>query len=257
VRSLNEEVSAAIVAERERHGPFRDLEDFIGRIAECGLKRPAMENLILLGAFPSFELNRRELLWQYGLLEQTRREKRPSRNLPLGFGTEQDMIERPEMSAWERMVTDYHTLGLSPSLHPLGLMRARLPVDIVSAEGLESLPDGVNVRVAGLVVCRQRPGTAQGFTFLLIEDETGMANAIIRPPLYERKRPIVRGETMVIVRGKLQSRDGNINILVDDIEPLREPTLPTLESRERAGNDPREEAAREPVPAIPPARSFR
>src|SRR5215212_1864756 len=76
VRSLNEEVSAAIVAERERHGPFRDLEDFIGRTAACGLKRPAMENLILLGAFPSFELNRRELLWQYGLLEQTRREKK-------------------------------------------------------------------------------------------------------------------------------------------------------------------------------------
>ncbi len=299
VRSLNSEMSALIVAERERNGPFRDLEDFVHRTAAYDIKRPAMENLILLGAFPSFQLNRRELLWQYGLLEQSRREKKPQpsrksslapweragvrasrkkqssfshpnplpggeeaspgtpRNLPLGFGTEQDMIERPEMTAWERMVADYHTLGLSPSLHPLGLMRARLPSDIVSAEELEALPDGWPVRVAGLVVCRQRPGTAQGFTFLLVEDETGMANAIIRPPLYERKRPIIRGETMVIVRGRLQCRDGNINILVDDIEALREGDLPTLESRDRPGNDPREEAAKARLPAIPPAKSFR
>jgi error-prone DNA polymerase len=167
------------------------------------------------------------------------------------------MIERPEMTAWERMVTDYHTLGLSPSLHPLGLMRARLPAGIVSAKELESLPDGARVRVAGLVVCRQRPGTAQGFTFLLVEDETGMANAIIRPPLYDLKRPIVRGETMVIVQGKLQCRDGNINILVDDIEALHEASLPPLETRDRPGTDPREEAARERAPEIPAARSFR
>ena len=72
------------------------------------------------------------------------------------------MIERPEMSAWERMVADYHTLGLSPSLHPLGLMRARLPAGIVSAEELEALPDGWPVRVAGLVVCRQRAGHGPG-----------------------------------------------------------------------------------------------
>ena len=84
-----------------------------------------------------------------------------------------------------------------------------------------------------------------------------MANAIIRPPLYERKRSIIRGETMVIVRGRLQCRDGNINILVDDIEALREGDLPTLESRDRPGNDPREEAAKARLPAIPPAKSFR
>jgi error-prone DNA polymerase len=86
VRSLNSEVSALIVAERERNGPFKDLEDFVHRTAAYTIKRPAMENLILLGAFPSFELNRRELLWQYGLLEQSLRGKRPHPSPPRARG---------------------------------------------------------------------------------------------------------------------------------------------------------------------------
>ena len=96
---------------------------------------------------------------------------------------EQDMVSLPEMTDWERMAADYSILSLSPHYHPMALIRSHLHEGIVSTAHLEHLPDGAKVEVAGLVVCRQRPGTAKGFVFLLLEDESGMANVVIKPQL--------------------------------------------------------------------------
>ena len=96
------------------------------------------------------------------------------------------MVQLRDMTDWERMVADYGLLGLSPSYHPLALLRRDLPKDVLTAEQVRGSRDGARVRTAGLVVCRQRPGTAKGFVFLLVEDETGLVNVVIRPDLYMR-----------------------------------------------------------------------
>jgi error-prone DNA polymerase len=82
------------------------------------------------------------------------------------------------------------------------------------------LPDGAAVEVAGLVVCRQRPGTAKGFVFLVLEDEWGLVNVIVKPDLYERERPVVRGEPFVVVKGQLQRRDGITNLMARSFRAL-------------------------------------
>ena len=130
------------------------------------------------------------------------------------------MVRLPDMDRWERMVADYGLLGLSPSYHPLGLLRDRLPADLLPAARLKRVRDGARVRTAGLVVCRQRPGTAKGFTFLLLEDETGLTNVVVRPDLYEAERSVVRGEPYVCVEGTVQLRSGTLNLLATRVEPL-------------------------------------
>jgi error-prone DNA polymerase len=117
------------------------------------------------------------------------------------------------------MLADYEVLGLSPHYHPLGLLREGLPKVWVTTTDLETLPDGTPVRLAGLVVCRQRPETAKGITFLLLEDELGLANAIVYPALYEAQRPLVRAEPFLVISGRLQ-RDRTINLLVEEIARL-------------------------------------
>src|SRR5262249_25476985 len=179
VRGIGADLARAIVAEREAHGPYRSLPDLLRR---TGMPRTAAEHLITVGALAEFGLGRRELLWQLGLLvgETTTREraepKARNRQLALALPTEQDMVELPGMSDWERMVADYGLLGLSPSYHPLALLRADVPADVLTAEQVRATRDGAHIRTAGLVVCRQRPGTAKGFVVLLLEDETGGIN---------------------------------------------------------------------------------
>ena len=133
------------------------------------------------------------------------------------------MVSLPEPTTWERMVADYGILGLSPEHHPLALLRPRLGEGYLTSAMLERLRDGLAVTVAGLVVCRQRPMTAHGFTFLSLEDEHGLANVIVRPPLYERRRTVVRTEPFVVVSGVLQRTDGTTNVIARDIHPLRVP----------------------------------
>ena len=118
------------------------------------------------------------------------------------------------------MAADYSILGLSPSHHPMTFLRPQLHEGVAPSRMLESLPDGAAVEVAGLVVCRQRPGTAKGFVFLVVEDEFGLVNVIVKPDLYERERPVVRAEPFVVVRGELQRRDGAVNLTAEPLAPL-------------------------------------
>ena len=125
------------------------------------------------------------------------------------------------MTDWDRMAADYAVLGLSPGHHPMALLRPQLHEGVVPSRMLESLADGTAVEVAGLVVCRQRPGTAKGFVFLVLEDEFGLVNVIVKPDLYQRQRSLVRTEPFVVVRGELQRRDGTVNLLAGSFRTLR------------------------------------
>jgi error-prone DNA polymerase len=185
------------------------------------VRREAAEALILAGALDSLGLGRRELLWQLGLFYRP-----PSAQLALPLPLDAAMVSLPEPDAWERMTMAYGTLGLTTEAHPMQLLRPRLHEGIVSSAHLERLVDGSTVQVAGLVVCRQRPGTAKGILFLSLEDEYGLANAIIKPWLYERDRLTLRAEPFLLVSGRLQRRDGTTNIVAHRVQPL--PVPPAL-----------------------------
>jgi error-prone DNA polymerase len=226
VRGLSLEKGAReIEEERGRAGDFRSLFDFIERTR---LKREPIENLIACGAFDCFGLERRELLWLLGLVYRPRGRapvraegrNQAQRQLALPLPTEQDMAPLKPMSDWDRMRADYIILGLSPGYHPMNFVRPHLHEGVATTRMLDSLPDGAPVETAGVVVCRQRPGTAAGFVFLVIEDEYGLANVIVKPDLYERERAIVRGQPFLVVRGQLQRRDGITNVMARSFVPV-------------------------------------
>jgi error-prone DNA polymerase len=218
VKGLSEATALDVEEEQERNGLYRSLFDFLERTR---LKREAIENLIACGAFDGFGLERRELLWQLGLIYRSDGRSARDRQLALPLPTEQDMVPLAPMTDWDRMVADYGVLGLSPNHHPMAFLRSRLHEGVVASRMLESLPDGTPVDVAGLVVCRQRPGTAKGFVFLVLEDEFGLVNVVVKPGLHERQRSVVRTEPFVIVHGELQRRDGMVNLIAKRFTALR------------------------------------
>ena len=125
------------------------------------------------------------------------------------------------MSAAEEVLADYRSIGLSLRAHPLEFLREELEgMDVVPAERLKSWPDGKPVRVAGIVLVRQRPGTAKGITFVTLEDETGQANLIIRPGVWKRWRQAALGATLLLAHGRLQRHRQIIHVLVTKLEDL-------------------------------------
>jgi error-prone DNA polymerase len=125
------------------------------------------------------------------------------------------------MTLDERLVADYRGMALTVGPHPLALRRAALDrLGVVPATGLATLPDGRRVRVAGQVIVRQRPGTAKGFVFLSLEDETGVANVIVRPALFDRERADIVHEPFLLVEGTLQHQDGVISVRATRVRPL-------------------------------------
>lgn len=163
-------------------------------------------------------MNRRELLWQLGLLYRP-----PNAQMALPLPVEQDGARLGDFGTWERMTADYRLLSLSPGHHPMGLIRPYIGESMPSVRHLQQMADGARVRAAGMVVCRQQPGTAKGFVFLLLEDEFGMLNIIVPPWLHERQRALVRGEAFVIIEGELQRKDGTLNLLARRFEKLPVP----------------------------------
>lgn len=222
IKEVGEETALAIVAERQAHGPFRSLSDLVRRVP---LRAEAVETLILSGAI-TFGLRRRELLWQAGLFipargftEGRRGTRTRGHQLSLPLPTVQDEAEMPRMSTWEQMTEEYRLFGHS-SWHPMQLLRDRFPGGMVTTRDLESLPDGMPVHIPGLIVCRQRPGTANGITFLLLEDEVGLVNVVVYPKLYQEQRFIVRGVPLLIVEGTLQRRNTTINVVAKRLHPI-------------------------------------
>ena len=235
VKGLHEEVAERITDDRAHHGAFLSLADLIRRVA---LRPDAIQNLIASGACDGFGLQRREMLWQIGLFIAPRgftdRKTRHiiGKQLPLALPTEQDHVELPATTSWERMADEYRTLGLSTRFHPMYLLRSRLADHLVSTRELGELPDGYRVRIPGLIVCRQRPGTAKGITFLLLEDEFGLVNVVVYPDLYERQRLEVRSTPMLIIDGKLQRSHNNINVVAERLESIENMTFASPEARQ-------------------------
>jgi error-prone DNA polymerase len=126
------------------------------------------------------------------------------------------------MNEAERLVADYAGMGLSTGRHPMALRRDELAMrGILRASDLRTARQGRRVRVAGMVITRQRPGTAKGFVFLTLEDETGIANIIVRPDLFARDRLVIIEEPFLIVDGVLQQQDGVTAIRAEQVQGMR------------------------------------
>jgi error-prone DNA polymerase len=224
VRDCGWDVAEEVVHERERNGSFRSLGDVVRR-APPKFSRDAIENLVWVGGCDSFGLTRRELLWQVGLwlppkAEQTKR-TRVRRQLELPLTHPYEHLRFGNVAADERLVAEYQILGFSASGHPFSLLRKCLPPHVIRSDRLGSLEHGDEVQVAGLVVARQRPETARGFTFILLEDETSMMNAIVRPQIYDRDRTAIRGEPFLWILGTLAKDDRTLNIIAEEVRPLK------------------------------------
>jgi error-prone DNA polymerase len=223
VRDLGWDAAEELVAERGRHGLFGGLGDLVRR-APPAVSRDAIENLVWVGACDGFGLTRRELLWQVGLWlppKNARTEPaRVRRQLELSLIHPHEGLRFGDVAADERLAAEYEMLGFAASGHPFTILRPSLPPELIRSDRLERLEHGAEVDVAGIVVARQRPETARGYTFILFEDERGMMNAIVRPEIYERDRVAVRGEPFLRIRGTLAKDDGTINIIAEEVRAL-------------------------------------
>jgi len=213
VRGLPESVAKAIVAARTT--PFRSIADLTNR---ARLNRATVKRLADADAFGSLELNRRAALWE--ALDQ------PSRleDLPLLAGAEPDDSPPPalpELTRQQEVYADYQSAGLTLREHPLSFFRAELARSgVTPAAGLAELPHGCAVTTAGLVLMRQRPGTAKGITFVTLEDETGIANLIIHLHVWQRYELAARRASALIASGRLERKDQVIHILVQRLQDM-------------------------------------
>src|SRR5437763_6174491 len=235
VSGVQAEEVAAIVEARERAGPFRDAADLAAR---AGAARGSLERLAWAGACDGLGRGgRRAALWRLGVAAwrpETGRRVRGGRQLALPLGAP-GAPELPDLRAWERMLADYEGTGMTLAQHPLALLRPPLPAAAVTSADLASLRHGSRVRVGGLTVARQRPSTAMGIVFMLLEDEHGTINLIVPPAVYERHRLTVRTEPLVLAAGRLERHPaggGAINVLVDTLAPVAAPDLQLAEVKD-------------------------
>jgi error-prone DNA polymerase len=238
----------ALVVERERGGPYRSLADLSSR---SGAGRDGLERLAWAGALDRLaDGGRREALWRLGVsVGGSKAADGVQLRLPLEAP---DAPALPGLGDWERMLADYTATGMTLVTHPLALLRADLGPSVVRASDLATIPDGASVEVAGMVVARQRPATARGVVFMLFEDETGCANLVLPPPVFARYRGLARTAPLLRARGRLERRQGVINVLVSSLFQVERPDLPLAEVRSLETPDDRKTGGSrftmEPVP---------
>jgi len=207
-------------------GRFRSIEDVAQR---TGLRRDELTTLADIGALNAFTHERRSALWQ------VERAVRPAGEMYAGLeddgansklktqNSKKEEAHSPlkPMDAGERLHADYAGTGLTIGPHPMALRRGDLALQgVVRASDLPNVRNGRRVRVAGMVITRQRPGTAKGFVFLTLEDETGISNIIVRPDLFDRQRVIVVGQPFLLVDGILQHQDGVLSVRAERVEGI-------------------------------------
>jgi error-prone DNA polymerase len=203
VMGFREETGLRIENER-RARPFDSIADLVKRAMP---NRRELDTLAFAGALSGFGKTRREALWQASAIE------RDAGSLFAGVDPPSSQSQFPAMAPLEETRADYATTGLTTGPHVMAHLRARLKArGILSAADLEHARDGALVQVAGLVIVRQRPGTAKGFFFITLEDETGVSNIIVLPELFHKNRPILHRAPILLVEGVLQKRDGTIGI---------------------------------------------
>ena len=215
---------------------FSSLDDLVAR---SGLRRDELVTLADIGALNAFGYDRRSALWQAEQAVRPSGELFTTMNAELAENlfenensadsavsalnvVDQDRSPLKPMTEAERIVADYSGTGLTVGRHPMALRRDELATrGVMRASDLRSARHGRRVRVAGMVITRQRPGTAKGFVFLTLEDETGVANIIVRPDLFARERLVITEEPFLIVDGALQNQDGVTSVRADQIRGMR------------------------------------
>jgi error-prone DNA polymerase len=240
VKGVHREEMESLLAERERSGDYAGIADLASR---SGTRRDGLERLAWAGALDDLVgaggrsasnvtdgevsipsavgTGRREALWEAGGAGTGMRHGEDAQMaLPL------EPPRPPELkplSDWERLIASYHSFGVTLDAHPLGLMRDDLDDEIRSSAELERDDNGATVAVAGFVVARQRPGTANGIVFMLLEDEIGTINLVVPPPVYERCRAAVRAAPLVRAVGRLERHEGTTNVVVSAVVELSIP----------------------------------
>ncbi|MGE5487460.1 MAG: DNA polymerase III subunit alpha [bacterium] len=212
VRGLRAEAGHAIVRERER-APFASIDDLVSRVPE--LRRDEITMLAEIGALNSLgKLHRRGALWQ------SERAARPAGPLLEGLEDEAPSPLAP-MTPVERLHSDYFGTGLTVGPHPMAFRREEMQkLGVTPANALARMANKRLVRVAGSVIVRQRPGTAHGFVFLSLEDETGISNVIVTPDVFERNRSVLVKAPFLFVEGTLQNVDRVVSVKAERILPL-------------------------------------
>jgi error-prone DNA polymerase len=211
----------------EPRARFKSVDDLVTR---TGIRREELQTLADIGAFASFGYERREALWQ------VEKAVRPAGELfqePVDGSEAQSQSAMPNpkslevqcplpaMSADERLVADYAGTHLTIGPHPIAMRRTELAMrGVLRAVDLSRARDGRRIRVAGSVITRQRPGTAKGFVFLTLEDETGIANVIVRPDLFDRDRMTILEQPFLLVDGILQNQDGVTSVKAERLQAL-------------------------------------
>jgi error-prone DNA polymerase len=228
VKGLREEIAKQIVEQRAMR-KFSSIENLKLRVPM--IQKVELAALAEIGALNFIsgkerKMHRRDALWQIERAARTAG--------PLFEGHTEDMRSQvwtfesaqpsplTAMTSEERLVADFRGTGMTVGPHPMAYHRAQMKQQGVrSAADLHSLRDGMNVRIAGSVIARQRPGTANGFVFLSIEDETGIANAIITPQLFDQDRMAVVQHQFLLIDGKLQNQEGVVSVKAERVQPLR------------------------------------
>ena len=222
VRGLPRAVGEAIVAAR-RAGPFASLGDLVRR---AEVSRAWLVRLAEAGTLGALAPDRRDAIWKSLAVPAG------EGDLFAGVAPPEPPAELPVPTAAEEVGADFATAGLSVRCHPMSVMRAGLGAGrIRTARELERLPDRAPVEVAGLVIVRQRPQTAHGILFVSLEDETGIANLVVMPDVYEKFRPVVRGAPFIVARGRVERTGKVVNVRVDSVAPLA--LAPPVGSRAR------------------------
>ena len=251
VRGLHEDAGRAVARERHRN-PFSSIHDLVRRVPE--LRKDELSTLADIGAFNSISPRRHgdtEEFDQNQMANSEKKNRQSDLSVPVGFRGEKIFHRRdalwnagaaanpsgplleniPEldiksplkiMTDEERLVADFRGTGMTVGPHPMAYHRERMKkLGVRTALELARLPGGGKVRTAGAVIARQRPGTAKGFVFLSLEDETGVSNAIINPDLFQQNRLLLSTEQFLLLEGILQNQDGVISIRAAKVSPLR------------------------------------
>jgi error-prone DNA polymerase len=212
VRNIGDELAQRIVDQREANGPFASLLDLTGRVQ---LSVPQTEALATAGALSCFGITRREGLWAAGAAAAERPDRLP------GVGSSSHVPTLPGMSDVELAASDVWATGVSPDSYPTQFLRADLDaLGVVPAARLLDIRDGTRVLVAGAVTHRQRPATAQGVTFMNLEDETGMVNVVCSVGVWGKHRKLAQTASALMVRGIVQNASGAVTVVADRMEKL-------------------------------------
>lgn len=226
VRGVGAELAGEIERARRADGPYRDPEDLVRRVPALTLAQ--LEAMATAGVFGEcFGLDRRQALWAVGAVAQSR----PGRLAGVVTGATAPTL--PAMNPAEEAVADLWATGVSADGHPTTFLRKGLTErGVVTSAGLHDVEPGSRVLVAGVVTHRQRPMTAQGVTFLNLEDETGLINVVVSKGCWARFRRVAQEATAMTIRGRLERSEGVINVVAEHLEPLAVPGAASHASRD-------------------------